>query len=84
MMELSAIADAAGAGADVRHYLQLRGIASAGTLAMMAPDEARFRDIVVAPLLAGYGAAPDSIALDEADKPIAAAILLFMHAQACE
>ena len=78
-MELSAIADAAGAGHDVRRYLQLRGITSAGTLAMIAPDDARYRDIVVAPLLAGFSAGGERIALEDADKPIAAAILLFMR-----
>ena len=79
VMDLAAVADAAGAGTDVRRYLQARGITSAGTLAMLAPDEARFRDIMAAPLLAGFGSGADRIQLEDADKPIAAAILLFMR-----
>ena len=78
-MDLQAIADAAGAGPDVRRYLLMRGVTSAGTLAMLAPDESTFRDVVIAPLLAGFGVGADRVLLQETDRPIAAAVLLFMR-----
>ena len=78
-MDLEAVADAAGAGTDVRKYLKLRGVTSAGTLAMLAPDEATYRDIVIAPLLSGFGEGADRIELSDTDRPIAAAVLLFMR-----
>ena len=67
-MDLQAVADAAGAESDVRRYLRMRGVTSAGTLAT-----------VIAPLLAGSGVGADRIELQEADRPIAAAVLLFMR-----
>ena len=75
-MDLEAVADAAGAGTEVRKYLRLRGVTSAGTLAMLAPDEATYRDIVIAPLLSGFGEGADKIELSDTDRPIAAAVLL--------
>ncbi|OLP77802.1 hypothetical protein AK812_SmicGene42098 [Symbiodinium microadriaticum] len=78
-MDLEAVADAAGAGTEVRKYLKLRGVTSAGTLAMLAPDEATYRDIVIAPLLSGFGEGADKIELSDTDRPIAAAVLLFMR-----
>ncbi|CAE6912109.1 unnamed protein product [Symbiodinium sp. CCMP2592] len=78
-MDLQTIADKAGAGDDIRRYLALRGITSAGTLSMIATGEAEYRDVVIAPLLAGFGVGADRIALDAADRPIASAILLYMR-----
>ena len=78
-MDLEAVADAAGAGTEVRKYLKLRGVTSAGTLAMLAPDEATYRDTVIAPLLSGFGEGADRIELSDTDRPIAAAVLLFMR-----
>ena len=54
-MDLQSVADVAGAGDEVRRYLKIRGISSAGTLSMKAPDETIYREVVAAPLLAGFG-----------------------------
>ena len=83
-MELQAIADKAGAGDDIRKYLQMRGVTSAGTLSMIAPDEGTYRDVVIEPLLAGFGAGAARITLDASDRPIASAVLLYMRKLAIE
>ena len=83
-LTLDEVADQAGAGADVRKYLKLRGLTSPCTLAMVAPDEPTFRDVMIAPLLSGFSVGSDSVQLIEADKPIAAAVLLYMRKLAIE
>ncbi|CAE7587990.1 unnamed protein product [Symbiodinium sp. CCMP2592] len=78
-MELDEIATKAGAGSEIRKYLSIRGVCSAGTLAMIAADEQSFRTVFVAPLMAGFTSGPESIKIAEADKPIATAVLLYMR-----
>ena len=51
---------------------------------MIAPDETTNREVMIAPLLAGFGSGADRIMLDAADRPIASAILLHMRKLAIE
>ena len=74
------LATTAGAGDDVLKYLQLRGIRSVGTLAMLAPTEQEYRDQIIAPLLSGFG----EIKPADNERPIVTAVLLYMRELARE
>lgn len=73
---LSEILDEAAAGRELRRYLDLRGVRTIGTLALIAADEDSFQRSLVDPLMAGFGSGAEKISVPEAEKPIARAVLL--------
>ncbi len=73
---LDEILDEAAAGADLRRYLDLRGIKTIGTLALVASDEEMLQRTIVDPILAGYTSGTDRIAVSDPEKPIVRAVLL--------
>ena len=73
---LGEILDEAAAGADLRRYLDLRGIKTIGTLALVASDEEMLQKTIVDPILAGYNNGTDRIVVSDPEKPIVRAVLL--------
>ena len=73
---LDEILDEAAAGGDLRRYLELRGIKTIGTLALVASDEEILQRTIVDPILAGYRSGTDRIAVSDPEKPIVRAVLL--------
>eukprot|EP00435_Cladocopium_sp_Y103_P018282 s257_g4.t1 len=72
------VGDAA-AGLTVLQYLELRGIRTPATLALISKDEAQFDTMLIQPLLDGWTKADGSkLQVAESDKPIARAVLLHM------
>ena len=78
MPAIEDVADEAAASTVVRSYLKLRGIATTGTLALMASDEAQLVRVLVEPLLSGWKDGATVVTVPESDKPIAHAMLLHM------
>ncbi|CAE7666505.1 rlmN1 [Symbiodinium sp. CCMP2592] len=52
---------------------------SGRTLAALAPDDSKFREIFVDPLLSGFKFTGGTLQVSEPDKPIAAAVMLYMR-----
>ena len=73
---LGEILDEAAAGRDLRRYLEMRGVKTIGTLALLAADEEALQRNLVDPLMAGFGSGTDKVTLPEEEKPIARAVLL--------
>ncbi|CAE7455635.1 setd6 [Symbiodinium necroappetens] len=73
------VADRAGASPEILRYLELRGIKAVGTLAHAAASDTEYRDVVIRPLLAGFGPPDARIEISEQEKPIASAILMYMR-----
>eukprot|EP00435_Cladocopium_sp_Y103_P025340 s227_g6.t1 len=68
----------AAAGSEIQRYLQARGIRTVATLALLAPDEAELRKVLIEPLLAGWNTTTPAIKIPDSEKPIASAILFHM------
>ncbi|CAK9017866.1 Protein disulfide-isomerase-like protein EhSep2 [Durusdinium trenchii] len=66
----------AGAGSVVGDYLRSRGITAVGAFAKVASTEDALRTTLVQPLLAGYKKGELRLTVDEADKPIVAAVMV--------
>ena len=62
----------------VRRYFRLRGVTSPGTLAALASDESKFREIIIDPM-AGFRSGGETLRVEVQDKPIAAAVMLYMR-----
>ena len=73
---LGEILDEAAAGRDLRRYLEMRGVKTIGTLALLAADEDALQRSLVDPLMSGFGSGTDKVILPEEEKPIARAVLL--------
>lgn len=73
---LSDILDEAAAGRELRRYLELRGVKTIGTLALLAADEESFQRKLVDPLLSGFTSRTERVAVPDDEKPIARAVLL--------
>ena len=73
---LSEILDEAAAGREIRRYLDLRGVKTIGTLALLAADEDALSKNLLDPLMAGYGTSPDRVLIPDEEKPIARAVML--------
>ena len=69
-----------GAGDVVLSYLRARGLARTAALALVEPDETRFKATVVDPLIAGFRDEATNVA--PGDQPSARAILLHMFLEA--
>ncbi|CAE7654513.1 Dnmt3b [Symbiodinium sp. CCMP2592] len=65
-------------GSVVRDYLAARGVLSVGTLSMLARDDEDFRTTIIEPLIRGFDTGHGVLELDEVEKPIARAVLLYM------
>ena len=78
-LSLQDIARDAAAGNDILEYLELRGIRTAATLALLSKDETDLEATLVQPLLQGWQR-PDgsTLSVPESDKPIAKAVILHM------
>lgn len=78
-LSLPDIARDAAAGNDILEYLELRGIRTAATLALLSKDESDLEATLVQPLLQGW-ARPDgsTLSVPDSDKPIARAVILHM------
>ena len=83
---LADLARTAGAGPEIRLYLDERGIRSVGALALVANDQESFKEVICQPLLHGWRRSPDTeeILLDATERPIASAVLVFMYQLARE
>ena len=76
---ISDLATEAGAGSDLVEYLEDRGIKAPATLALLARDEPEFETILLQPLMTGWKKRNgDIISVNDAEKPIARAILKHM------
>ena len=75
-VSLDEILDEAAAGTEIRRYLELRGVRTIGTLALVASDEDTLQKTITDPILAGYATTTDRIVIPEAEKPIARAVIL--------
>ena len=76
---ISDLATEAGAGSDLIDYLEERGIKAPATLALLARDEPEFETILLQPLMTGWKKRNgDTITVNDAEKPIARAILKHM------
>lgn len=73
---LEEVLDEAAAGVDLKRYLELRGVKTIGTLALVASNEETLQRTIIDPLMAGYTHGTDRIIVAEAEKPIAKAVLL--------
>ena len=73
---LNEILDEAAAGRELRRYLELRGVRTIGTMALVAADENAFQKSLIDPLLAGFGTGTEKVSVPEEEKPIARAVLL--------
>lgn len=73
---LEAVLANAGAGSVVGDYLRSRGITAVGAFAKVASTEDALRTTLVQPLLAGYKKGELRLTVDEADKPIVAAVMV--------
>lgn len=73
---LNEILDEAAAGTEIRRYLELRGIRTIGTFALVSVDEEAFQRTIVDPLLAGFATSSERINIPDGEKPIARAVLL--------
>ena len=73
---LDEILDEAAAGAELRRYLELRGIRTIGTLALVASDEETLQRTIVDPILSGYTSGTDRLTVSDPEKPIVRAVLL--------
>ena len=83
-MSATHAAQALGAGEVVLAYLRARGLARTATLALVEPDETRFKATVVDPLIAGFRdeATNTEFKVAPGDQPSARAILLHMFLEA--
>ena len=81
-MSIKDLGELAGAGSDITEYLELRGIRTAPTLALMAVDEDGVRRNLVQPLLNGFEKGGVKIQIEESEKPIASAVILHMWNEA--
>ncbi len=79
---LEEILDEAAAGADLRRYLELRGIKTIGTLALVASDEETLQRTIVDPILAGFTNGTERLTVSDPEKPIVRAVLLHAWALA--
>lgn len=73
---LSDLLQQAGADEVTCGYLQARGLSSVGTFALIARDHESLRKILIQPLLQGFKKGDQVFELDDADKPVAEAVLL--------
>ena len=72
------LATEAAAGDDIKKYLQLRGIRTVASLALVAPDEETLNRHIIDPLLGGWTQEGVTINVNRNEQPIARAILLHM------
>eukprot|EP00435_Cladocopium_sp_Y103_P025847 s2362_g6.t1 len=78
-MSLADIARDAAASAQVTEYLELRGLRTAATLALLCKYEDGLERTLIEPLLQGWTKQDGSVlAIQDSDKPIARAVLLHM------
>jgi len=78
-LSLADIARDAAAGGPIIEYLELRGIKTPATLALLSKDESSLEQTLIQPLMQGWSK-PDGgmLTIPENEKPIAKAILLHM------
>lgn len=72
------LADAAGAGPDLRKYLSNRGILTVPTLALIAKSADELQTVLLEPLFAGWSDGTIRITVSPQEQPIARAILTHM------
>ena len=72
------LADAAGAGPDIRKYLANRGIMTVPTLALIAKSADELQSVLLEPLFAGWSDGTIRITVSQSEQPIAKAILTHM------
>mgnify|MGYP000008266181 FL=1 len=78
-VSLADIARDAAAGAVINEYLELRGIKTPATLALLSRDEDSLEQTLIQPLLQGWSRDDGTVLkVPENDKPIAKAVLLHM------
>lgn len=82
LQTLDDVCNDAAAGPELRRYLRERGIATIGTLALLAVTADDLDKKLVQPLMQGWQESTPLISLKESEKPIAAAILRHMWALA--
>ena len=76
---LAQISRDAAAGDVINEYLDIRGIKTPATLALLSRDEAHLEQTLIQPLLQGWPRADGTaITVPDKDKPIAKAVLLHM------
>ncbi|CAJ1393683.1 unnamed protein product [Effrenium voratum] len=73
---LSALLKEAGADSVVQDYVKARGLTALGTFALLAKDHEGLRKVLIQPLMQGFKKGPTEFVLDDADKPVAEAVLL--------
>ena len=73
---LSALLKEAGADSVVQDYVKARGLTALGTFALLAKDHESLRKVLIQPLMQGFKKGPTEFVLDDADKPVAEAVLL--------
>ena len=76
------LADEAGAGPDIRKYLQSRGIQTVPTLALSAKTEDELEQVLLTPLFSGWTDGTVNIKIGANEQPIAKAIVTHMWALA--
>eukprot|EP00435_Cladocopium_sp_Y103_P041998 s2661_g11.t1 len=78
-MALADISKDAAASPEIVEYLELRGLKTAATLALLSKDEEGLEKTLISPLMQGW-TRPDgsTLTVKETDKPIARAVLLHM------
>ena len=79
VLSLQDIARDAAAGATIIEYMELRGIKTSATLALLSKDEHDLETTLVQPLLQGWQRADGTtLSVPESDKPIARAVIMHM------
>eukprot|EP00435_Cladocopium_sp_Y103_P056975 s456_g19.t1 len=81
-MSLEALATNAGAGPTIVEYLNLRGIKTTPTLALISTSRDEFLLQVVQPLLDGYQKGATRLVIEAEEKPIAQAVMEHMWQEA--
>ena len=81
-MALADLAEAAGAGPIIMEYLTARGIKTTPTLSLIAQSRNDFLTNVVQPLFDGFQKGTTTIKVEEAERPIAQAVLEHMWQEA--
>ena len=74
------LADDAGAGPDIRKYLQSRGIVTVPILALIAKNEEELEKVLLAPLFIGWNDGTVNIKIGTTEQPIAKAMVTHMQA----
>ncbi|CAE7864993.1 POLA2, partial [Symbiodinium necroappetens] len=84
LVDFDTLAAETGAGDVVLGYLRARGLARTATLALVEPDETRFKATVIDPLIAGFrdDATNTEFRVAPGDQPSARAVLLHMFLEA--